>query len=368
MKIYRLVAGLFIALGVHSLSHAQTPFDNVLLQYTAAWNYQSGYRTDGVQWDPMADYQVTFQLIPQNIRNYVVSANTLTQFNFYSTNFQGKLRAFAQRAQSQALAGKPLLDATTSFLDATFTRVKPQLAQMYPGYPDDVYKALVIQNLSHGIYVYGTSLYYETITGQVTGSSPILQNGQLTVAQELESLLELTTADCGELAELDRVLGHAWGLDMRYVGIAPDYWSSIAQERVQAGIHAIDALVYASPVNGAKQALLIDSLTNMAAAPGPLSAIFPGEMVGDGIIAATARASDRYMALASAGRIMPFFDYFMHPPVRSGYLKSSITDASLIKFMYSYYFEAYPNPAQSYLNYPAWQVNSASWSTQQPLY
>jgi hypothetical protein len=369
MKFSSLLAGIFLATGLVNIGHAQTstPFDSVLSQYSAAWSDQSGYRMDGAQWDPKASYRVTFQLIPQEIRDFVVSGNTEMQFNFYSGNFQGRLRGFAQRAQSQGLAGQALLDATTAFLDSTFTRVRPQLALMYPGYPDDVYKAMVIQNLSHGIYAYGTSYYYETITGQVAGTAPILQNGQLTASKELESLLELTTADCGELAELNRVLGRAWGLDMRYVGIAPDYNSGFAgNTRVQAGVHAIDALVYSAP-NGAKQALLIDSVTNTAIAPGPLAQLFPGEMVGDGIIASASHAVDRYMALANKGRIMPFFDYYMHPPVRSGYLKSSIRDASLIKFMYAYYLEAYPNPSHSYTSYPAWQANNFSWSARQSL-
>jgi hypothetical protein len=357
-----------MALGLVNISQAQTtPFDSVMSQYTAAWSDQSGYRMDGAQWDPKASYRITFQLIPQNIRNFAVSGNTEAQFTFYSTNFQGRLRGFAQRSQSQGLTGQALLDATSSFLDTMFAQVKPQLAQMYPGYPDDVYKAMVIQNLSHGIYVYGTSYYYETITGQAAGTSPILQNGQLTVAKELESLLELTTADCGELAELDRVLGHAWGLDVRYVGIAPDFNSALANNtRIPAGVHAIDALVYTAP-NGAKQALLFDSVTNTAIAPGPLAQMFPGEMVGDGIVAAATHAVDRYMALANKGKIMGFFDYYMHPPIRSGYLKSSIGDASLLKFMYAYYLEAYPNPKNSYVSYPAWQANNQSWSTQQPL-
>jgi hypothetical protein len=368
MKFSGLLTGIFLGLGLMNIGHAQSsPFDNVLSQYSAAWGDQSGYRVAGAQWDPMASYKTTFQQIPQDILSFAVTSNTEAQFNFYSGNFQGRLRGFAQSAQSQGLTGQALLDATTAFLNTTYTRVKPQLAVMYPGYPDAVYKALVIQNLAHGIYVYGTSYYYETITGQTANAAPILQGGQLTVSQELQSLLEITTADCGELSELVRVLGHAWGLDVRYVGIAPDFNSALANNtRVQAGVHAIDALVYTAS-NGAKQALLMDSTTNTAIAPGPLAQLFPGEMTGDGIIAAASHAVDRYMALANKGKIMGFFDYYMHPPIRSGYLKSSIRDASLIKFMYAYYLEAYPNPSHSYQSYPAWQANNYSWSTQQPL-
>jgi hypothetical protein len=367
-KFSGLLAGIFLASSLTSIGHAQsTPFDSVLTQYSAAWSDQSGYRMDGAQWDPNASYRITFQLIPQNIRNVAVSSNTQANFVIYSTNFQGRLRRFAQGAQAAGTSGQPLLDATVAFLNTTFTNTRPLLAQMYPGYPDDVYRAMVIQNLTHGIYVYGTSYYYETITGQVAGTAPILQNGQLTVSGELESLLQLTTADCGELAELVRVLGRAWGLDMRYVGIAPDYNSALANNtRIQAGVHAIDALVYKAP-NGAKQALLVDSVTNTSIATGPLAQLFPGEMVGDGIVASAAHAVDRYMALANQGRIMSFFDYYMHPPVRSGYLKSSISDPSVLKFMYAYYLEAYPNPSHSYVSYPAWQANNYSWSTQQPL-
>ena len=35
-------------------------------------------------------------------------------------------------------------------------------------------------------------------------------------------------------------------------------------------------------------------------------------------------------ALANAGRIFRFFNYFMHPPVRQGYLKASLSDGSLV--------------------------------------
>lgn len=369
MKIGTLIPCLTLALALTGNCFAQTPFDQVLSQYTANWGDQSGYRNDGLQWDPSANFNVVFELVPAAVRSYAVSSNTQAQFNFFAQNFQRKLRLFAQQSQSQGLTGKPLLDAARIFLDTVYNTSKPQLAALFPGYPDDVYRGLIIQNLVHGIYVYGTSYYYETITGQVPNqvTAPILQNGQLTVSKELQSLLELTTADCGEIAELTRVLGRVWGLDVRYLGIAPDFWSSIAQKRVTAGAHAIDILVYTAN-NGAKNALLIDSVTNLAIAPGPLAGILPNEMVGDGIIASTSLATNRYMALANSGKFLGFLDYFMHPPVRSGYLKSSAFDASLIKFMYAYYLEAYPNPARSYASYSAWQVNNQSWSTQQPLY
>lgn len=363
-------AVLFVLIGtLASTCPAQTPFQEVLTQYSASWTAQSGYKMQGAQWDPMASYPIAFQLQPPSVQALATSTNGQAQYDFFNGNFQGRLRAWAQQAQVQGLGGGPLVDGTRTFLDSVFSSARAPVAALYPGYPDEVYKALIIQNLAHAFYVYGTSYYYETITGQVVGQSSnlLLQSGQLTAAQELKSLLELTTADCGESAELVRVLGQVWGLDMRYLGIAPDYWSSIARQRVQAGVHAIDILVYANRT-GAKNALLVDSVTNMAIAPGPLARLLPAEMVGDGIVAIASSASNRYTALANAGKILGFFDYYMHPPVRSGYLKSSAYDVSLIKFMYSYFLEAYPNPAPSYASFPAWEVNNASYSVHQLLF
>jgi hypothetical protein len=90
-------------------------------------------------------------------------------------------------------------------------------------------------------------------------------------------------------------------------------------------------------------------------------------MVGDGILSSSATPTGRYAALSDAGRILRFFNYYMHPPVRAGYLKTGQADASTVAFMYVYYLEAYPNAAQPYHGAQGWLVNNAAYSLNQPL-
>jgi hypothetical protein len=91
-------------------------------------------------------------------------------------------------------------------------------------------------------------------------------------------------------------------------------------------------------------------------------------MRGDGIVASASWAGNRYAALASRGKVLTFFNFYMHPPVRAGYLKAGLPDASLLAFMYTYYLEAYPNAVPAYNKSTGWTVNNAAYSLNQPLY
>lgn len=347
---------------------AQEALTQTSSQYTADWSQAPGFYLSGPMWDQTATFAVVYSALPSSVVSTITSSNTAQSFAFWQTNFQDVLRKWAFNEMSAGIRGAQLAADSVAFLDQVYANVGPQLAQLYPGYPPDVYKALTVQNLVHAYHTYATSLYYETVTGQIVGDPndiPILVTGQLTMADELASLIRTPAADCGEISELVRVMARLWGLDMRYVGIDLDYPSPFAAAEVQS-THSLDVLVYTARAGGPKYAVLVDALINQAIAPGPLAAVLPGEMTGDGILAATSYAGNRYAALSNAHKVLRFFDYYMHPPVREGYLKAALQDASLTAFMYVYYLEAYPNANITFSGSSGWQVNSQAFSVNQP--
>lgn len=347
---------------------AQVTVPSVVKQYSADWSDSPGFQPAGPLWDPGASAHVVFQSLTPDLITAITSSNTNDTQAFYQRYFQGTLRRWSNLELNKNVHGQALVADAVDFFDETFERVGPQLQRRFPGYPRDVYKALTLENLVHGYHVYASSGYYETITGQVPGhyTVPILQSGQLTMADEFESLLEAPVADCGEIAEMVRVAGRLWGLDMRYLGIQLDFLSPRANAEVQS-THAFDILVYTDKSTGKKTALFTDAVTNIAIAAGPVNALLPAEMSGDGIIASDDTAADRYAALSASGRILRSFNVFMNPPVREGYLKTVLPDASLTSFMYVYYLEAYPNALHTYgPNSHGWGVVNTSWSLNQP--
>ncbi|MDE2136633.1 MAG: hypothetical protein KGJ68_04305 [Gammaproteobacteria bacterium] len=371
----KLVCGKLLALtlvlpGVATA--ATDSFAGITSQYTEDWSQAPGFYLSGPVWDPGATFAIVYSALPSSDVALITSSNTPTTFAFFQSYFQDVLRkwAFAE-ITNNSVRGAQFVSDTLAFLNQVYGTVQPQLAQTYPGYPADVYKALIIQNLVHGYHVIEPTTYYETITGWYQSSNPndfpILQMGQLTLADELASLLRMPTADCGEVAETVRVLGKIWGIDMRYVGIWTDYTSPLAQRAEVQSTHALDVLVYQASAGGPKVAMLVDALANLSIVTGPLSAVLPAEMTGDGIVASASSASDRYAALSASGQIIRFFNYYMHPGIREGYLKAGEADASLPAFMYVYYLESYPNALHTFHGATGWQVNTASYSLNQPL-
>jgi hypothetical protein len=347
---------------------AQTALDLTMTQYTADWSTSPGFELSGPIWDPHASFSTVYAALPTPLIATITSSNTAQSLSFYQGNFGGVLRSWAFNTLLSNKQGPELITATISFLNEVQTTVQPRLVALYPGYPIDVYKALIVQNLVHGYHVYDTSYYYETITRQIPSKNPaILMAAQVTAADELYSLLQSPVADCGETAEFVRVLGRIWSLDMRYLGIYVNYPSPLAKATV-ASTHALNVLVYNNPGAGAKAALLVDAISNLAIAPGPLAQILPTEMQGDGIVASASWAGNRYAALTSSGKVLTFFNFYMHPPIRAGYLKAGLPDASLLAFMYTYYLEAYPNSVRAYPKSTGWTVNNAAYSLNQPLY
>jgi len=365
-----VLTALAVVLSGVATGQTQDSFTEITSQYTADWSQEPGLYLSGPVWDQGATFAVVYSALPSSDISLITSSNTPETFAFFQSNFQDVLRKWAFNELTNDVRGAQLVSDTLTFLNQLYSTVQPQLAQLYPGYPTDVYKAFIIQNLVHGFHTIAPTTYYETITGSYRGSNPndfpILQHGQLTMASELASLLRMPTADCGEVAETVRVLGRIWGIDMRYVGIWADYRSPLAQREV-GSTHALDVLVYQASTGGPKVAMLVDAIANMSIMTGPLGAVLPGEMTGDGIIASGIPAANRYAALSASGKVIRFFNYFMHPGVREGYLKSGQSDASLIAFMYVYFLETYPNALHTYDGATGWQVNTSSYSLNQPL-
>lgn len=336
-------------------------------QYVADWASSPGFRLYGTIWDPHASRKVAFDALPPSLVALVAGSNTPDSYRLYRQHFQGVLRRWAQSQFDSGVQGGALVTNLVTLLEHVYADVQPEIAQIYPGYPTDVYKALVVQNLVHGYHTYAQSLYYEAITNQVPSiAAPnLLTTGNLTMADELASLLQAPVADCGEIAETVRVIGRLWGLDTRYLGVYVDYQSPLANAEV-ASTHALGILVYRAP-SGNNAALFTDALTNIAIDAGPVASILPDEMVNDdGILDSAPWAGNRYENLLNANRVLHFFNYFMHPPVRAGYLKASQADASVFALMYAYYLEAYPNALHTFRSSTGWRVNNATYTLNQP--
>ena len=357
-KIARVLVAALTVMASGIAAAAPDSFADITNQYTDDWSQAPGLFLSGPMWDQGATFAIVYSALPSSDISSITSSNTSQTFAFFQSNFQDVLRKWAfTELTNNTTRGAQLVSDTLALLNQVYSTAQPQLAQMYPGSPTDVYKAFIIQNLVHGFHVVAPTNYYETITGSYQSSNhndfPILQHGQLTMADELASLLRMPTADCGEIAETVRVLGRMWGIDMRYVGIWADYRSPLAQREV-GSVHALDILVYQASSGGPKVAMLVDAMENLSIAAGPLSALLPTEMTGDA-------------ALSASGKLIRFFNYFMHPGVREGYLKSGQSDASLNAFMYVYYLELYPNALHTYNGATGWQVNTQSYSLNQPL-
>jgi hypothetical protein len=337
-------------------------------QYTETWNQYPGFQESGLVWDLGATYNTVYQALSPSIVSTIISANNASSLAFYQANFQNKLyQWFLAEVNSNASDQAVAADLVT-FLNQVYASVGPQLAQMYPGYPSAVYQGLVVQNLVHGSHTYAPSEYYNAITRQYYTPNPsVLMLGQVTMVDEFISLMRAPVADCGNIAELVRVTSRLWGLDTRYVGIWVDYDSPTANGLEIASTHAIDILVYADSA-GVNNAILLDAQTNVAIAPGPMAAVLPGEMAGDGIIASASNAGARYSALSASGKVLRFFDWYLYPPVRVGYLNASMPDASLAALMDVYYLESYPNSHQPIDSSNGWRVNTAAYSLQQRPY
>lgn len=370
-KTARVVMTALAVIASGIAAAAPDSFADLTNQYTDSWTQAPGLYLSGPMWDQGATFAVVYSALPSSDVSLITSSNTPQTLAFFQSNFQDVLRKWAfTELTSNTVRGAQFITDTLAFLNQVYGSVQPQLAQLYPGYPTDVYKALIIQNLVHGFHTVAPTTYYETITGFYQGSNandfPILQHGQLTLADELASLLRMPTADCGEVAETVRILGRIWGIDMRYVGIWADYRSPLAQREVGT-THALDVLVYQPSPGGPKVAMLVDATANLSIVTGPLSAVLSAEMTGDGIIASASPAANRYAALSASGKVLRFFNYFMHPGVREGYLKSGQSDPSLNAFMYVYFLEVYPNALHTYNGATGWQVNTNSYSLNQPL-
>ncbi len=338
-------------------------------QYTETWDRYPGFQESGLVWDPSATYDTVYQNLSPSIVSSITSANNASSFAFYQTNFQNKLYQWFLNEMGANATGQTLVADLVTFLNQVYATVGPQLAQMYPGFPDAVYQGLVVQNLVHGSHTYAPSEYYNAITRVYYTPNPaVLQLGQVTMADEFTALMRAPVADCGNIAELVRVTGRIWGLDTRYVGIWVDYDSPTANGLRIASTHAIDILVYANGASGVNHAILLDAQTNVAIAPGPMAAVLPAEMTGDGIIASASSAGARYAALSASGKILRFFDLYLYPPVRVGYLNASMADASLAALMDVYYLESYPNSHRPNNSATGWRVNSAEYSLLQAPY
>ena len=338
-------------------------------QYTETWDQYPGFQESGLVWDLGATYNTVYQALSPTIVSSIISANNASSLAFYQANFQNKLYQWFLTEMSSNATDQVIAADLVTFLNQVYATVGPQLAQMYPGFPDAVYQGLVVQNLVHGSHTYAPSEYYNAITRQYHTPNPaVLMLGQVTMVDEFTALMRAPVADCGNIAELVRVIGRLWGLDTRYVGIWVDYDSPTANGLEIASTHAIDILVYADGASGAENAILLDAQTNVAIAPGPMAAVLPAEMAGDGIIASASNAGARYAALSARGKILRFFDWYLYPPVRVGYLNASMPDASLAALMDVYYLESYPNSHQPIDSSTGWRVNTAAYSLQQPPY
>lgn len=339
----------------------------VLSQYTETWSVEDGFRPGEAKWDPSASFHLVFGVMPQTHREIAAAGMDDSSRIGYETHFRGVLAEFAREVNDRGLVGEALVTALRTFLDQRFAITEPWLKKQWPGLAVSAYRALLIQNLVHGYHRYATSWYYEAITDQMPSrpSRPTLVLGELTAASEMRALLSLPTADCGEIAELVRVMGRLWGLDVRYLGISGELDSRLAQQRMQTGTHAINALLYRG-ADGSDRVFLIDALTNFSIDLGRLRGEFGSSTSGDNILGLRVDPSDRLPALAQAGLLRGFFNVHMSRGYRDGSLMSGAPDGSLIRFMYAYYLEAYPAVKVNGVTVPTWFLNSAPWSLNQP--
>ncbi|BFO53877.1 hypothetical protein [Acidovorax sacchari] len=341
-----LIPGMFLI-----SAHA----DPLLDQYNAPWTPSSAFAATGIKWDPDANKKVIFDDLGGSQQANAVSFNTQAQQTFFQNNFNGVLRGWAQTWTAQGLTGQAFLTAVTSQLDTLYKGVRPALASAYPGLSDAAYKGLMLQNLAHAYYIYGTSRYFEKLVE--TGG--LLLTNQLTLSDELRAMLSLTVGDCSEYRELMRVLGVAWGLPIVPAGVSLNYTSPHANA-VFASVHAFTLLV--DSTSGSPNVVLLDALTNAALGIGPMQ--YLGIGTGDGIVALTSNAYNRLATLFASRRVYGFYNLFMQPDYREAQLKTTLPDASLLAFGYNYFLEAYPKPSNSNTGWAVYNGSNSYWASQ----
>jgi len=250
-----------------------------------------------------------FQAIPFSIDQALFVNNAQTYLPF-ATYFEGTLTNWLAQANQQGITDLSDFQAfLAQQLTALFQTTSAYFQALYPGLSNNQYQLLMIMNLVHGHYQFGTV------------STPSDEN--------VQQLIALQEGCCTQEAALTERLAAIMGI-------------SGATINLQVNFHGPYGLVYAGHYIFYADGLWIDAETNTAYGINldsslgftPDPADEPGSITYETLLSYS--PYQRLQALLNLNLVYGFYDYLLKPDVRQQQINSG-NDGGVIAFYYYHY-------------------------------